>query len=207
MTTRGPESPKERKEHVWGRGVRRCKGLRLAWRGADWRTSGGQCPACLLGGGGGGWLLTRALSPSSSIQGSLPQPPPVDVMAAPALPRCLSLLVLLLSLAIPQASTAVNGEDPGICRAGLPLRREAEALLELVLRPLILGRSPISRGRRWGTGPMGPETGYLPSPSTILSTLYPRASPNPRKTMSSCLCPASTSLGVLAGCGTQFCPL
>ena len=182
------------------------KYLRLAWWGADGCTSGGQSPACLLGGGGGGWLLTRALSPSSSIQGSLPQPPPVDVMAAPALSCCLSLLVLLLLLAIPQTSTAVNGEDPGIWRAGLSLRREAEALLELILRPL-LGRSPISRGRRWGRGPMGPETGYLPSPSTILSTLYPRASPKLWKTMSSCPCPASTSLGVLVGCGTQFCPL
>ncbi|KAM7244100.1 hypothetical protein CapIbe_004708 [Capra ibex] len=53
--------------------------------------------------------------------GSLPQPPPVDVMAAPALPRCLSLLVLLLSLAIPQASTAVNGlsiSSPGRDRSG-----------------------------------------------------------------------------------------
>ena len=130
------------------------KYLRLAWWGADGCTSGGQSPACLLGGGGGGWLLTRALSPSSSIQGSLPQPPPVDVMAVPALSCCLSLLVLLLLLAIPQTSTAVNGEDPGIWRAGLSLRREAEALLELVLRPL-LGRSPISRGRRWGKGANG----------------------------------------------------
>ncbi|XP_065795339.1 interleukin-2 receptor subunit beta isoform X3 [Muntiacus reevesi] len=40
--------------------------------------------------------------------GSLPQPPPVDVMAAPALSCCLCLLVLLLPLAIPQASTSVN---------------------------------------------------------------------------------------------------
>ena len=167
-----------------------AKALRLAWWGADGCTSGGQSPACLLGGGGGGWLLTRALSPSSSIQGSLPQPPLVDVMAAPALSCCLSLLILLLLLAIPQTSTAVNGEDPGIWRAGLSLRREAEAFLELVLRPLVLGRSPISRGRRWGKGPMGPETGYLPFPSTILSTLYPQATPNPRKTMSSCPCPA-----------------
>ena len=153
-----------------------AKALRLAWWGADGCTSGGQSPACLLGGGGGGWVLTHTLSPSSSIQGSLPQPPPVDVMAAPALSCCLSLLVLLLPLAIPQASTSVNGEDPSIWAF---LRREAEALLELVLRPLILGRSSISRGRRWGRGPMGPETRYLPSPSTILSTLYPQASPNP----------------------------
>ncbi|KAM7244099.1 hypothetical protein CapIbe_004707 [Capra ibex] len=42
-------------------------------------------------------------------------------MAAPALSRCLSLLVLLLSLAIPQASTAVNGlsiSSPGRDRSG-----------------------------------------------------------------------------------------
>ena len=64
-------------------------------------------------------MLTHTLSPSSSTQGSLPQPPPVDVMAAPALSCCLSLLVLLLPLAIPQASTSVNGEDPGTWRAGL----------------------------------------------------------------------------------------
>lgn len=57
-------------------------------------------------GEGGGWLLTRALSLLPPLRGSLPQPPPVDVMAAPALSCCLSLLVLLLSLAIPQASTA-----------------------------------------------------------------------------------------------------
>nr|XP_020728469.1 interleukin-2 receptor subunit beta-like [Odocoileus virginianus texanus] len=50
----------------------------------------------------------RVAAPCPS-QGSLPQPPPVDVMAAPALPCCLSLLILLLPLAIPQASTSVNG--------------------------------------------------------------------------------------------------
>uniref|UniRef100_A0A4W2H169 Interleukin-2 receptor subunit beta n=1 Tax=Bos indicus x Bos taurus TaxID=30522 RepID=A0A4W2H169_BOBOX len=98
-----------------------AKALRLAWWGADGCTSGGQSPACLLGGGGGGWLLTCALSPSSSIQGSLPQPPLVDVMAAPALSCCLSLLILLLLLAIPQTSTAVNGlsiSSPGRNRSG-----------------------------------------------------------------------------------------
>lgn len=75
-------------------GVRRCKGLRLAWRGRTGRTSGGQCPAVSWVGGGGGWLLTRALS-LLLHRSSLPQPPPVDVMEAPALSCCLSLLVLL----------------------------------------------------------------------------------------------------------------
>nr|XP_019608516.1 PREDICTED: interleukin-2 receptor subunit beta-like [Rhinolophus sinicus] len=43
-------------------------------------------------------------------QGSFPQPLPVDVMAAPALSWCLSLLIFLLSLDIPQVSTAMNAE-------------------------------------------------------------------------------------------------
>lgn len=186
----------------------------------------GQCPACLFffGWGGGGWLLTRVPSPpSSSTQGSLPQPPPVDVDGG--LPVLLSVPPRPppLSLAIPQASTAaVNGEDPGICRAGLSLRREAEALLELVLETLILGRSPISRGRRWGTGATGTRDRVLTFSSTILSalypmdqrpvstfsptilsTLYPRASESQEDNVFLSL-PYLDQSGVLAGCGTQF---
>lgn len=78
---------------------------------------------------GQGGCSQRSL-PSSSLQGSLPQPPPVDVMAAPALSWCLSLLAFLLPPAIPRASTAVNGEDPGIWTAVLSFRKEAKALLD-----------------------------------------------------------------------------
>uniref|UniRef100_A0A8D0VDT1 Interleukin-2 receptor subunit beta n=1 Tax=Sus scrofa TaxID=9823 RepID=A0A8D0VDT1_PIG len=56
-----------------------------------------------------------------SQQGFLPQLPLVDVMAAPALSRCLSLLALLLSLAISRASTVVNGlpnASSGRCKSG-----------------------------------------------------------------------------------------
>ena len=56
-------------------------------------------------------------SPLFLPQGSLPQLPPVDVMAAPALSWCLSLLLFLLPLPIPRASTVVKGEDPGIWAA------------------------------------------------------------------------------------------
>ncbi|KAB0400349.1 hypothetical protein E2I00_010445, partial [Balaenoptera physalus] len=47
--------------------------------------------------------------------GSLPQLPPADVMAAPALSWCLSFLVLLLPLAIPRASTSVNDASELTC--------------------------------------------------------------------------------------------
>lgn len=77
--------------------------------------------------------------PSSSLQGALPQPPPVDVMAAPALSWCLSLLAFLLPLAIARASTAANGEDPGIWTACSPSGRR---------RALLLGRRAILKGRR-----------------------------------------------------------
>ncbi|XP_057598448.1 interleukin-2 receptor subunit beta [Hippopotamus amphibius kiboko] len=58
---------------------------------------------------------------SKAGMGSHPQLPPVDVMAAPAVSWCLSLLVFLLPLAIPWASTLVNGlntSSPGRCRSG-----------------------------------------------------------------------------------------
>ncbi|XP_036107931.1 interleukin-2 receptor subunit beta isoform X1 [Molossus molossus] len=48
-------------------------------------------------------------------QGSLPRLPPVDVMAAPAVSWCLSLLVFLLPLAIARASTAVNDNSQLTC--------------------------------------------------------------------------------------------
>lgn len=144
------------------------KALRLAWWGAEGCTLRGQGPAGLLGRGGRGWVLIRALSPAFSIQGSLPQLPPVAVMAAPALSWCLCLLVLW-PLAIPRASTSVNGEDPGIWTAVLSLREEAKALLELLPGPLLLGRSSIRWGRRRGGGgqwDQRPGVRLLPQPST-----------------------------------------
>lgn len=88
---------------------------------------------------GWGWMLTCAL-PLFLPQGSLPQLPPVDVMAAPAQSWCLPLLLFLLPLPIPGASTAVKGEDPDIRTP--------------VSGALPLGRA-IIRGRRQGGGRQG----------------------------------------------------
>lgn len=127
-------------------------------------------------------MFTCALSPFASLQGSLLQLPPVDVMAAPALSWCLSLLVLLLPLAIPQASTVVNGEDPGLWTAVLSLGEEANTLLEPLSRPLSgplpLGRRSISRGRRQGERDI-----HLPPWPSVLPSLHPCASPNHRRTL------------------------
>lgn len=156
------ESLKEGSERVWGRRTSGCKG-----------PDAGLC--CVLeripvqpgrgraslppGREGRGWVFTCALPLSSLLQGSLPQLPPVDVMAAPAPSSCLSLLALLLALAFPWVSTAENGENPDIWTALLSLRDEAKAFLEPSRDPCFLAEDPSSgaeAGRR-KTGPMRPE--------------------------------------------------
>lgn len=108
---------------------------------------------------GRGWVFTCALPLSSLLQGSLPQLPPADVMAAPAPSSCLSLLALLLALAFPWVSTAENGENRDIWTALLSLKDEAKAFLEPSRDPCFLAEDPSSgaeAGRR-KTGTMRPE--------------------------------------------------
>lgn len=97
------------------------------WAGAWWGAEGtprvrGAQPASQSV-RGEGCVFTCASSPSSSLQGPLPQLPALDVMADPALSWHLSLLTLLLPLAIPQASAVMNGEDLAAEQLCFPLGR------------------------------------------------------------------------------------
>lgn len=196
----GSESLKEGSERAWGRGTSRYKGPDAGPCGVMERTPARPGPgrACRpLGREGRGRVFTCALSLSSSLQGSLPQLPPADVMAAPALSWCLSLLALLLALAVPWVSTAENGESPDIWTAVLSLRDEARAFLEPSRDPCFLAEGPSSgaeAGRR-KTGAMRPEIKCPSLPFALRpAPLYPLASPSHRKMLAFQPCPASARL-------------
>lgn len=188
-----------------------AKALRLdyvAWWRADLRTLRGAGPACCRGGEGRGWVFIGALSPSSFLQGSFPQPLPVDVMAAPALSWCLSVLIFLLSLDIPQVSTAVNGEAPGNRTMCFPSGRRPRCFYSPPGTPASwqeirhLGREA---GRR-KAGAMGPEIRYPPPhftlhPAPTVSTRLPK----PRQDAGFSLLPCfSLPVGTLQAMGLSF---
>ena len=126
-------------------------------------------------------------------------------MAAPALSSCLPLLVLFLPLAILQASSVVNGEDPGTWTAVLSLGRWTNPC-RIPFRTPASGQRPINWGRRLGreeARAMGPEircTTFPLGPS-VLSLLHPCVSSSQRKTLAFHACPASACLRDLAGAG------
>lgn len=126
-------------------------------------------------------------------------------MAAPALSSCLPLLVLFLPLAILQASSVVNGEDPGTWTVVLSLGRWTNPC-RIPFRTPASGQRPISWGRRLGreeARAMEPEircTTFPLGPS-VLSLLHPCVSSSQRKTLAFHACPASACLRDLAGTG------
>lgn len=153
-------------------------------------------------------MFICALSPSSFLQGSFPQPLPVDVMAAPALSWCLSLLIFLLSLDIPQVPTAVNGEDPGICTMCFPSGRRPRPFYSPPGTPASwqevhhLGQEA---GRR-KAGAMGREIRYPPPhfalhPAPTVSTCLPK--PREDAGFSSPPC-VSLPVGALQAMGLSF---